>query len=397
MRGGTFLTFTQLTSALFGFVLTIAFAHYLPQDIYGVYRYILATYALLVIVSLPGLDTAVLETLSKGNQGAFKHALKTKFKYGFIGTLVSILYGLYHLYTGDQTLFWLFVLVGLFLPFIECLSLYTAVLNSQRRFGVWAFTEIVNQLVSTASLFICIYFTDNIFLLISAYFVPYIIVRLIVTLYALRKYITNTLYDASYLAYGKIMTWYQIITRGIASIDQMVLFHVMGPAQVAIFSIATAIPQRFQSVLKITGTLAFPKYATRDEQDIKTHLPKKMFMFGGAILLVGLAYAGIAPLFFKLLFPKYLESVPYSQLAIFFTLSGMTYPFGAYLTAHKKVKESYWLAILSFAVKILCLIILVPAYGVWGAIWGLVLSSWSTIFATLFLIYRKPKAIVHSE
>ena len=390
MRGGTFLSLTQITSALFGFLLTIAFARYLPQDIYGTYRYVLAAYTLLIIASLPGLDTAVLETLSKGNQGAFTHAIKTKFIYGFIGTALSWVYGIYHLYTGDITLFWLFILIGVFLPCIECLSLYTALLNSQRRFGVWAITEIANQLFSTAALFISIYFTDNIFIIVTAYFIPYILVRLVATLYCFKKYISNTEYDPDYLSYGKVMTWYQIITRGIASVDQMVLFHVMGPAQVAIFSIATAIPQRFQSILKITGTLAFPKYANRSEEDIKKYLPKKMIAFGLIILTVCFAYASIAPYFFKIFFPKYLASVPYSQLAILFTLSGLTYPFGAYLSAHKKVKENYIFAIISFAVKVTCLIILVPLYGIWGAIWGIVLSSWSTIAATFYLIYKKP-------
>lgn len=391
MRGGTLLSSTQLTSAVFGFFLTFAFARYLPQDIFGTYKYILATYALLVITSLPGLDTAVLETLSKGNQGAFIHAIKTKFIYGFIGTFLSVLYGFYYLFTGNTQLFWLFCLVGIFLPFIECLSLYTSVLNAQKRFGFWTITEIANQAFSTLGLFVTIYFTDNIFIIICAYFLPYIFVRGVSTLYALKYFIENKNYDPAYLTYGKAMTWYQIITRGIASLDQMVLFHFMGPAQVAIFSIANSIPTRFQSVLRITGTLAFPKYANKSEQEIAHTLPRKMFLFGTGIFLSCVFYFLIAPEFFKLFFPKYLESVSYSKILIFFVLSGMTYPFGAYLNAHKKITENYLFAILSFSVKVLCLVILVPLYGVWGAVWGVVLSSWSTIGATYFLLWKMNK------
>lgn len=388
MRGGTLLSLTQVTSAVFGFFLTFAFARYLDQDVYGIYRYILATYAILVITSLPGLDTAVLETLAKGNHKAYVHSIFIKFKYGFIGTIISIGYGIYHLFTGDIQLFYLFVLVGSFLPFIECLTLYTSVLNAQKRFGFWAFTEVANQLFSTLGLFATMYFTQNIFLLICAYFLPYILVRGVITLYIVNNFIENTNYDPSYLSYGKAMTWYQIITRGIASLDQMVLFHFMGPAQVAVFSIASAIPTRFQSVLKITGTLAFPKYAQASEHEIARSLPRKMLIFGAGILFVCISYAIIAPTFFQIFFPKYLESVSYSQLMMFFVLSGMTYPFGAFLNAHKKITENYLFAILSFSVKALCLVILVPIYGVWGAAWGVVLSSWSTIGATYFLIWK---------
>lgn len=388
MRGGTLLSLTQITSAVFGFFLTFAFARYLPVDVFGTYRYILAVYALLVITSLPGLDTAIIETIAKGNHKAFGHAIKTKFKYGFIGTGLSIAYGIYHYLTGETQLFWLFVLVGVFLPFIECLSLYTGVLNAQKRFGFWAITEVANQIFSTIGLFVAMYFTSNIFILVSAYFLPYIFVRGISTLYSLKKFIENNSYDPSYLKYGHDMTWYQIITRGIASIDQMVLFHFMGPTQVAIFSIANAIPTRFQSVLRITGTLAFPKYANKTEQEIANSLPKKMLIFGAGIFVACLFYIFISPIFFKIFFPKYLESVSYSQVLILFVLSGMTYPFGAYLGAHKKVKENYLFAFLSFSIKALCLGILVPIYGVWGAVWGVVLSSWSTIGASFYLIYR---------
>ncbi len=391
MRGGTFLTLTQLSSALIGFILTIYFAKYLPQDIYGTYRYILSAYALISIAALPGIDTAIIETVSKGNHGALRYSVITKFKWGLLGALASLGVSAYNFYTGDVTLGYVFVLLAIFLPFMESLSLYYNFLNAQKRYGFWALTEFANQILSLITLFTVIYFTDDILILISTYFLTYIFIRLIITIYVLRNFVENENIDHTFIDYGKTMSWYQIITRGISSIDQMVLFHFMGPAQVAVFSIANAIPTRMQSVFKISGTLAFPKYANQSEKQIISGLNKKMLLFGLGIFACSLVYAYIAPFFFEIFFPKYLESIPYTQLVVFFTLSGITYPFSSYLGAHKKVKENYFFAVLSFVVKIISLIVLVPIYGIWGAVWGVLLSSWSTIIATYILIYKSKK------
>jgi O-antigen/teichoic acid export membrane protein len=388
LKGGSFLGTTQVTSAIISFLLTLAFANFLPQDVFGTYKYVLATYALLAIFSLPGLDTSIVETVSKGHHGAFLHSVKTKFKWGFIGTLASFLYAGYHFYSGAAELGWVFILVGCFMPFMEALSTYGGFLNGDKKYAFWSLTDFLNQVISASALFVAMYFSDSIFVLLTAYFVSYIFIKSIFVLYINKKYVLNTSFDPTYLNYGKQMTWFQIVTRGVASIDSLVLFHFLGPVQVAIFSIANAIPQRVQSVFKLTGTLSFPKYANVDEKTLSRTLPKKMILFGLIIFFVCLVYIALVPYFFKFFFPKYLASTPYTQLLIFYNLSAITYPFSSYLNAHRKVKENYTIAIVSFVVKALTLIILVPIYGVWGAVWSILLSSWSSIAFAYYYLYK---------
>lgn len=396
MRGGTLLGTTQATSAIIGLLMTIAFARYLPQDVYGTYRYILATYTLIAIASLPGIDSALIETISKGNQGAFRYGMKIKFKWGLLASLISLGFAGYHFFTGETTLMYCFILVAVFLPCMESLSLYTNYLNAERRYGFWTATEIANQVLSLITLFTTIYFTDNIIVLVAVYFLTYIIIRLWTTLHILKHFIHNNNLDTSFIGYGKLLSWYQIITKAIANIDQLVLFHYIGPVQLAVFSIANAVPQRMQSVFKISGTLAFPKFATQNEKQINSRLASKMILFGMVILLCCVGYVIIAPHFFSILFPKYIESVSYSQVLVFLTLSGMTYPFGSFLVTHKKIRENYIFAISSFAVKAFCLVIFVPIYGIWGAIIGVLASSYTTIAMTFYYV-RKFKNAPESE
>jgi O-antigen/teichoic acid export membrane protein len=234
------------------------------------------------------------------------------------------------------------------------------------------------------------YFSKNIILLIAAYFIPYIVVRGLATRYVMRTYVDpHAPADPTAQAYGNAMTLFQVLSRGITSIDQIVLYHFLGPAQVAVFALATALPNRMQSIYRITGALALPKFAERSSQEVAASLPRKMLLFAFLILTGGIAYALIAPYLFTYIFPQYLPSVSYSQIAVFYTLSAITYPFAAFLNAHKRVRENYTIALVSFVAKVVTLYICVPLYGIWGAVAGLLSTSLATIITVSILLIKE--------
>jgi len=388
LSGGFFLTLIQVTSAIVGLGLTIAFANLLPVATYGTYRYVLAAYSLLAIAALPGIDTAVLQAISQGKEGAWKAGVRAKLKWGLLGTAASLGFAAYEYAQDSHVLGLIFIVVAIAIPFMESFSLYSAFLNGKKLFAPWAVTEILTQIFSSVVLVATMFFTKNIVLLMVGYFLPYVIARIIITIYLTRVYKPNDLLDSHMFSYGRSMTIFQIMSRIISSADQIVLYHFLGPAQVAIFSLATAVPNRVQSVFRISGTLAFPKFAQRTPKEIAQTLPKKMLLFVLGILVICGVYIVLAPFMFKYIFPKYLPSLVYSQVAIFYTLSAITYPFSSYLSAHKKVRDNYIVALGAFIPKILCLAILVPLIGVWGAIAGLLVTSFMTITLSAYVIFR---------
>ena len=279
------------------------------------------------------------------------------------------------------------MLVAIALPFLETGTLYPAYFNAKRRYKLWAFVDIISQIISFVSILSILYFSDSLILLLIAYLVPQMITRLVLTYIVYRQIPKTATDDSEVLSYAKSLTVFQILTRLIASIDQIVLFHFLGPASVAIFSIANSIPGRIKGVLKITGTLAFPKLAKRTGFDVYTTLPRKMFLFGLVILVICICYVATIPLLFTYIFPKYQASILFSQVLVFFTITGITYPFSSYLFAHKKIKENYIIAISSFTIKLVSLVLFVPLYGIWGAVIGVLSAAVTTIVCTLYFLY----------
>lgn len=389
LTGGVFLTVTQVVSAVGALVLTIAYANLLPVETYGTYRYILAVYALLAIAALPGFDTAVSQSVALGYDSALRTGISAKFRWGLLGALASFVYAGYFYASGSFLMGHIFILIGIVLPIMESFALFTSFLNAKRLFKHSAVIDILTQAVSIASLVTTIFLTKNILILLVAYFAPYAAARILATLYVQRRHVRESSTDPGLFKYARSMTFFQILSRLISSADQIVLFHFLGPAQVAIFSLATAIPNRIQSLFRISGTLAFPKFATRTAKEIASSLPRKMMLFALLILSICLVYIAAAPLLFTHIFPQYLPSLVYSQAVVFYTLSSITYPFGSYLMAHKKVRDTYVMAIAGFVTKILCLVGLVPFFGIWGAVLGLLATSSTNILLTLWFIYRE--------
>jgi hypothetical protein len=101
VRGGFFLTLTQVAGALGGLVLTAAFANPLPVETYGTYRYILALYSLLAIVAMPGIDTAVTQSVARGYDSSLAAGIQAKLRWGTIGSLGALGYAVYSYIQGS--------------------------------------------------------------------------------------------------------------------------------------------------------------------------------------------------------------------------------------------------------------------------------------------------------
>jgi O-antigen/teichoic acid export membrane protein len=387
LSGGFFLSLTQVSSAIIGLILTTAFANLLPVETYGTYRYILAMYTMFAIAAMPGLDTAVIQSVSRGYDRAYLDGVRTRMRWALLGTAAAIAYGGYLVAQQSTVMGYLFIMLGIALPLMESGSMYTTYLNAKREYRTWAIMDIIGQVCSAAVLILTMYLTKNIFVLMIGYFLPYITIRWGATWWVVRHHNMEGEHDPDFFAYGRSLTLFQVATRAISSLDQIVLYHFLGPAQVAMFSLATAIPTRLQGLFRITGTLAFPKFATQHRQDILRGLPVRMALFGAGIVLLCLLYILVAPYLFKILFPKYLPSLFFSQVAIFYTLSAVTYPFGAFLNAHKRLRENYMLSIAAFIVKATCLLVFVPRLGIWGAVIGLLATSATTIVIASWYLY----------
>jgi O-antigen/teichoic acid export membrane protein len=107
----------------------------------------------------------------------------------------------------------------------------------------------------------------------------------------------------------------------------------------------------------------------------------KLFWFSIPFTIL---YILICPIFFKIFFPTYTESVIYSQiLALILIFSPFSFLATAFLAEAKK-RELYILNIAPQILKIVLFFVLIPLFGIWGGVFSILISQ---IFYSSLTLY----------
>lgn len=387
-KGGFWLGLGQSVTSLAALALTFAFANLLSAKTFGTYRYVLSVAGILAIPTLSGMNTALLQAVARGKEGSFIPILKTKLKWGTLASLGSIITGGYYLLQGNNTLGFAFLIISLFLPLINSFIIYESFWGGKKRFDIQNKYRIITHILATCIVILTLIFTKNIFIILLAYFSSWTVLHFIFLGLTMKKVNFNKEQDEKTIPYGKHLSLLSIMGKVDNNLDKIILWHFLGPASIAIYFIALALPLKIKDVFKVIPGLAMPKFSQRTSEELKKTVPKRMLQMLVIITPIIVLYIILAPFIFKLLFPKYLQFVAYSQvyaLALFAVPRSLA---GTSLSAKMKTK-SLWISNLVLPpIYILSLFILVPQFGIWGAISALLILEAIT-FSLQFYLFKK--------
>lgn len=389
-KGGFWLTVGKIVSTIASFLSAIAFANLLPREVYGQYKYILSVASILAIPTLSGMNTAVTQAVARGYEGSFIPALKTRIKWGLLGGLASLGLAGYYYFQDNITLTFCFLIAAIFLPFMDSLNIYGSFLEGKKRFDVSAKFTIFIRIISLGAMISVLFLTNNVFLILFTYFISHTLLRFVFLKITLRKFKLNKKQDHETIPFGKHLSLIQIIGTIANQIDKIILWHFLGATYLAIYSFSTLPVKQIKSFLKPIYPLALPKLVRQNRSILKKTLPGKIFKFTAALFLLILIYIIIAPYVYKLFFPEYISSAAYSQLYVF---SLIFYPLGMigiFFVAIKREKPLYIVNITTSITRIILLIILIPVYGIPGAIVALLASQFINTCA-LYYFFKKEK------
>ncbi len=373
-KGGFWLTTGNVIASVSSFVLAIAFGNLLTKETYGIYKYILSILGLLVIANLPGMETSVSRSVARHLDGSFFDSLKAKIKYGFLGGLASLILSGYYYHGQNNTLALCFLIAAIFLPFMDSLQIYQAILNGKKLFKDSAKYTAGGQIIVAGTMIIALLLTKNIFLIIAVYLLSSTLSRLIFLKITVSKTKLNKTKDPAAVPFGIHLTAMNVLGMIADQLDKIIMWHFLGAAALAVYSFALAPVSQITNFLKSVPQLSLPKFASQNKEEIKKTLPKKMAKFFLILLAGTLIYIFLVPYFFKIFFPQYLESIKYS---IFYSLAILFFPqkiISSALTMHAKTKVLYIIQTINPVVRIILLFVLLPIYGINGAIAAILLG-----------------------
>ena len=374
-RGGFWTIFSQIIVSASTLLLAIAFAYFISKDVYGQYKYVLSIASVLGTFTLTGLGTAVLRSVSDGYEGTLEYAFWKNIRWSVFFFLSTLGVSIYYFVNGNNELGTAMLVVGCFAPLISSTNLYNAYLGAKKDFKRSAiYYNIIGNVFPSLSIFIAIFLTNKPFWLVIVYFVSNTLIGVILYLRVVKIYRPNDKVDKEAISHSKHLSFLGMMGALAENIDQILVFHYIGAAELAIYNFALAIPNQIKGPMKGLAGLIFPKFVERSDREIRSGMKNKVTLIFICSVIIVSVYFLAAPYIYQIFFPKYTDSIFYSQIFSLSLLAMVAIPADAYLVAKKKLREQYIASIIGSIMQIAILY-----FGImWAGLIGLVVGQMAT-------------------
>ncbi|MBI5405849.1 oligosaccharide flippase family protein [Candidatus Kaiserbacteria bacterium] len=374
----------QVTISLATLAFAVVVGHYLPKETYGEYKYVLSIIAILSLFSLNSIGGAVFQSTAKGYTGALHQGFWANIRWSFFVFSGALALALYYFWFHNPVLAAEILIGGSLSPLLASASLYSPFLDGKKDFTRQMLYSIIDNIFTTGVMVVAVLLTTSPLLLVCAYFIS----NTLGAFYFYRR--TKILYasdekkqDTGMLTFSKHLSALGVLGGIVDAVDQILIFHFAGAAQLAVFAFATALPDQFKTPTKTLSTMISSGFARRTKNEIHHGMTNKFWWYFVFAVCVVVAYLIAAPYIFRLFFPAYMDSVFYSQVYMLGFLAITFDPIQSYFGIHKMVKEFYIGGIFS----ILCQAITMIVGVLWWGILGLVVAQVFTRIASALLTY----------
>ena len=378
VKGGFWLTSARIIVALSSFLTAVAFANLLAPELYGNFKYIISLVGFLSIFTLKGMSTALTQAVSRGLEGGFYSVFKTKIKFTCLQAAGLLILGGYYFFKANYVLAVPLFLIALLMPLRSGFSIIASFLPGQKNFRLAAKYQGWQSIITAASLIACLILfwrfpVGNlviIFSLVAAYYASETICNGLFYRQIKKTLKPNKTEDPKTKKYGYHLTLINFLGQIIQYLDQILVFHSLGAVQLAAYSFALLPVEKLKEPVQMVSALALQKFSAKNPQEIKKNLlPKilKLLLLTVAAIII---YWLIAPIVFKIFFPRYVGAIFYSQIFAI-SLLGIGYLMASTaLTGQMAIKKIYALEI---PAAILDILLLVGGFY-WLGILGIILA-----------------------
>lgn len=386
ITGGFWLGAGQLGALFLSFVSSLVFARFLSAETYGTYRYLSSIIVIISLFSLTGLGTALTQAVASGKTGTLRVAFAAQFRWTLLILIVSFALGFYALWHKNNIFFFIFMVFGVTGPLYFASGLYDAFLSGQGKFRL----ETIYQLFTNS--------VTSLFLIAAAFTGSFFLV-LFPGLYAVQTLLSSFIYsrivktvpknapiDYKAVSYGKHLSLINILAVVADQADNIIIFIVAGPVNLAVYSFAIAIPEVIKGFLKTINPLSLPKLASTDIKVFRRTLPVRLFQILFVTAGIIFTYIISAPIIFNVFFPAYQRAIVYSQ---FFALSLLATPFYyvyAYFQANKMIKPIFLISTFSPIAQIILMGGFTLFWGLPGLVAARILGRIANLFFSLILV-----------
>ncbi|MFT5179660.1 MAG: O-antigen/teichoic acid export membrane protein [Candidatus Paceibacteria bacterium] len=383
--GGFWLLLGQGVIMVTGLIIAVAFANLVPKDTYGTYQFIMSIAVIISAFTLSGIGTTIITAVAKGRDGALRTGFKTQIIWSSGIFVAGLLFSAYYYINGNNILALSFLVIGTLSPFIEGFGLAKSYLLGKKYFKESAVYSIFRRLVLLTSIITAISLTDNLVIIVSAYYGSSVISGAILYWTVVIRHKLKHSEENKMINYSKHLSLIKTFANIAGQADKILIFHFLGAVPVAVYTLAILPIKQIESLYSLLYSLTFSKIGGIEFSKLKRILPPKVKSMFRVSVIILILYIIAAPYLFKIFFPSYTESVLISQILALTLLSKPRSLYKQAFTAHRMKKEQYVIGISSNILRVVLFLILLPIFGMWGLVCSLLLTE---VYLNILIRYQ---------
>jgi O-antigen/teichoic acid export membrane protein len=304
--------------------------------------------------------------------------------------LLALATSAYYFWNDNMVLGGGLALFAVTLPYLNNFGLAKSIFSGKKDFRGMAIYGVPRSLVPTLALILTLFLTQNVLVILSVYFISNLAASWFLYHIALKRHHIRDEPDGvkEAVTFGKHFSVMGGFSQLVGNLDQLLLWHFAGPVQVALYAFALAPIREVRNFSENINQLIFPKFATKTVAEMKQSAPLRILQLLIVSGLVVIAYIVFAPFLYHFLFPQYVEAIFASQLLALAFIFQPRNVVEMMLLVEGSMRLRYTTVFIAQGAKAVLWVILIPLYGLMGAVVGMVVGD-AISALTLWWAYRK--------
>lgn len=378
----------HLAGVLIALLTSYFFANYLSKGVYGNYQFVLTILGVMSIFTLRGVGKQIIREYVQTGKSILVPKTKQFILYALPVSGIGLITSIYFYFKQNTELAISLSIISLSFPLLNGLLFYSTHLLAKEDFRKKAILGVIQNAIPAISLISMILLGAGLTELILTYCISHIVTLGCLYTYTVRTYQIPLRESASRTSSEVHLSLGQSILEIGKISDKLITFSFLGAAPFASYMIALLPVRELMRIPQILRSLLLPKFSQHNYKQVRAHIYGKTFILLILFSSIAALYSICAPYLFSILFPQYIDSVFLTQLMSL--LLPLTSGIGIVqmLTIFDRTKNLYLVNTVYSTGNIVLLILLIPLYGLVGAVIAKLIASSIKLAMLIFISWN---------
>jgi len=371
----------QAVMALAALLISVVFARFADKELYGQFLFVLATFGLFLIISIPGTRIVILRTIAQGYDGVYRKATKFSFLWSMLGIPLAVMAGIIVYLFKAKIVGLSLIACALFFPLVTTLQNWMFILKGRSEFKKLTIYNSIKFVTNLIVVTLSVILTKNLIFILLGYFLVHSFFNILYHLKSLTL-LRNDDIDPGWKGQSYALTIMDISSIAFGQVDIIFIGMLLSDERLAVYGLVMKFVDVFLKAIKCTVEGILPTL-------FRSKITIRYFyrFFAASFLLPIVLYPFVKYPIILLYSQKYAEVISFSQVYLavipFYFVNTIT---NCFMVKYQLNKEINLCRIISIIAVVTLYAVLIPLYGIWGGVIASILYYVIQLIINLLLL-----------